>query len=98
MDARLGAVVNFACHPAVVGGLLTSADYIGVLSQQMKERFGPGFVTVFINGACGNINHFDLSDPSTFLPERYLQMGRELAAQGGGCPWNPLYSCWQRDR
>lgn len=86
----VGAVVNFACHPAVVGGLLTSADYIGVLSQQMKERFGPGFVTVFINGACGNINHFDLSDPSTFLPERYLQMGRELAAKAAAAVESPL--------
>ena len=75
----VGAVVNFACHPAVVGGELSSADYIGVLSAKMKERFGPDFVTLFINGACGNINHFDLSDPSTFLSERHLYMGKALA-------------------
>lgn len=86
----VGAIVNFACHPAVVGGVLSSADYIGVLSAQMKERFGPDFVTVFINGACGNINHFDLSDPSTFLPERHLYMGRALAQKAAAAVDNPL--------
>lgn len=54
----LGALVNYACHPTHYGGdTLLSAGYPGVLARTMKERGCP--VTLFLNGACGNISHSD---------------------------------------
>lgn len=75
----VGAVVNFACHPAIVSGTQTSADYIGVLSSEMKKQYGQDFVTLFVNGACGNINHINVFDEETTKPGRQIVVGRELA-------------------
>jgi len=75
-----GAIVNFACHPAGVAGVKTSGDYVGALSRAMKRMYGPDFVTVFINGACGNINHIDIFNPETRVKGRHIYMGERLAA------------------
>jgi hypothetical protein len=54
----LGCLVNFACHPTHEGGsTVASAGYPGVLADEMKRRGVP--VTLFLNGACGNISHSD---------------------------------------
>ncbi len=78
----VGAVVNFACHPAIVNGSLASGDYIAALSQAMKKVYGADFVTVFINGACGNINHVNVFDPASTASGRQLLLGQALA---GAC-------------
>ena len=74
-----GALVNFACHPAIVASNITSADYIGALSRRMKELYGPDFVTVFLNGACGNINHVNPFDPASVRKGIHIELGRALA-------------------
>ncbi len=40
-----------------------SADYPYWLDQALKQDFGPKFNSVFLTGACGNINHWDFSKP-----------------------------------
>jgi hypothetical protein len=56
----LASCLNFAMHPTSVGGgLKISADFPGVFARLVAERHGPGMVSLFINGACGNINHTD---------------------------------------
>jgi hypothetical protein len=59
----LGALVNFACHPTHHGGdTILSAGFPGVLAREMKARGCP--VTLFINGAAGNLSSGDpLSGP-----------------------------------
>lgn len=58
--APLGALLNFAMHPTSVGaGTKISADYPGVFTKLVSERHGPGMISVFANGCCGNINHGD---------------------------------------
>jgi hypothetical protein len=53
-DELLGAIVNFACHPTDHGGdTVASAGFPGVLARAMKEIGCP--VTLFLNGAAGNI-------------------------------------------
>jgi hypothetical protein len=56
----IATYVNFAMHPDTVGGLEFSADYPGALSRRLAEYKGTNMVTVFANGACGNINHVDV--------------------------------------
>ena len=65
----LAAAVNFGLHPAILAGdnWLYSADLPGQLSAAMARIQGDGFLTMFLNGCCGNVNHVDYRD---------LQQGR----------------------
>jgi len=56
-DGRvLGRVVNYACHPVVLGkgNTLISADYPGVISRTLEQQ-GPA-PCLFLNGTCGDID------------------------------------------
>lgn len=56
----LGTLVNFACHPVHHSGeRWLSAGYPGVLSRALRQAGCP--VTVFLNGACGNIMYRNLA-------------------------------------
>lgn len=57
----LAVYANFSMHPDTVGGTSFSADYPGVLAKLMSAYHGPGCVTLFGNGACGNLNHLDVN-------------------------------------
>ena len=59
--AARAVYLNFALHPDTVGGNRVSADYPGALARRMADYHGPAAVTLFANGACGNINHIDTS-------------------------------------
>ncbi len=87
-------VVNFGLHPAILAGdnWLYSADYPGYLAEAMRRLHGPAFVTLFVNGPCGNVNHIDYRDPlegrGYKMAERVgymLAVGAEEAAAGGAC-------------
>jgi hypothetical protein len=56
----LATFVNFAMHPDTTGGRKLSADYPGALDRLLAGSKGSEMVTVFANGACGNINHIDV--------------------------------------
>jgi len=88
-EKPIGAVVNYACHPAVVAKDKTSGDFPSILARELKEKYGNKFVTLFINGACGNINHFNPYDPETYTDERYIYMGKMLADTAATAIENP---------
>src|SRR6185295_19416290 len=73
----LGTLVNFACHPCHHGGdQVFSAGYPGQLAKAMKEKKVP--VTLFLQGAGGNIHH---GDPSGANKEKSMEeAGQALAA------------------
>ncbi len=77
----LGAIVNFACHPADHGGgTALSAGFPGVLAATMKQRGCP--VTLFLNGASGNISTANpLAGGVSMAME---EVGRRLAADAWG--------------
>ena len=58
--APIASYVNFAMHPDTVGGLEYSADYAFTLARLLGDYHGTNMVTVFANGACGDINHVDV--------------------------------------
>lgn len=60
------AIVNYALHPAILAGdnWLYSADYPGALAEAMARIHGDSFVSLFLNGCCGNVNHVDYRDPT----------------------------------
>jgi len=80
-DEYVGGVINFATHPATIATNETTGDYISVLSREMKKIFGQQFVTVFINGACGDINHINPFDENTYKNpyKAYTHVGKTIA-------------------
>lgn len=85
LDGKLlGVITNYACHLDTVGGNKYSADYPGELSRILKRVYGSNLVSVFLTGACGNINHVDyLNKTSEYYnaanPRHHIRMGRILA-------------------
>jgi neutral ceramidase len=57
----IATLVNFALHPDTTGGTQISADYPGALARLLAEYKGKEMLTLFANGACGNINHRDIN-------------------------------------
>lgn len=55
------SVINFALHSDTTGGQKFSADYMGHLSRLLAEYKGREMLTLFALGACGNINHRDIT-------------------------------------
>ena len=83
----IGAIVNFALHHDCVSDwkhcTKYCADYSGIMAQELKKTFGPDFVTVMVNGTCGNINHFDVSKTfdDFFSNPPYIRIGKRLAEE-----------------
>ena len=62
-DGRaLAVVINYACHPVIFGpdNLKYSADYPSAAADVVERGLGPGAVSLFMQGAAGDINpYFD---------------------------------------
>lgn len=56
-------VVIFGLHPDVIGGTKYSADYPHHLTERIRESLGRDWGVLFLNAACGNINHIDVDNP-----------------------------------
>ncbi len=78
-DKPVGAIINFALHPAIVMGMKSHGDYISCVSEAMKKKFGDDFITLFINGACGNINHINALDKTRPASGIHEVIGKRIA-------------------
>ncbi|MDF2659338.1 MAG: Neutral ceramidase [Paenibacillus sp.] len=82
LDGRaMGVVASFACHTDTVGGSSYSGDYPAVLSATLKESLGEHAVSVFLLGACGDINHTDTSKPKPADRSITREIGLRLAGE-----------------
>ncbi|WP_158606376.1 neutral/alkaline non-lysosomal ceramidase N-terminal domain-containing protein [Paenibacillus ginsengarvi] len=77
----IGVVTNYACHTDTVGGAELCADYPGELSRCVKRELGEQAVSLFLLGACGDINHIDVSGKYRKGADHYRWMGRILGAE-----------------
>ena len=69
-DGRFKAVLyNFACHAANTRELVVSADYPGDVQPYVQKRLGYDVPTLFLTGACGDVNP-DYSVRRDFLGEK----------------------------
>ena len=71
------ALVNFALHLDTLGGTKWSADYPHDLEESLRAELGKGFVSIFANGCCGDINHVN---PRSSERNKTDVIGRALAA------------------
>lgn len=76
-------LVNFTLHPAILVGYkwLISRDFINYLDEYILENYGVQVVTLFANGAEGNINHLNYQDPDQLRSfEEAERVGKKLGA------------------
>jgi len=78
----VGAMINFACHQCCCGSIRGyTGDFSSILSKELKQRFGQDFVSLFVLGTCGDVNHIN-TDHSIKTPDGwYREMGRRIAVQ-----------------
>ena len=74
----VGALISFACHQDTIGGSQFSGDFSSELSRQLKAEYGQDFVSVFVAGASGDINHINFIEK---YRANYIDTGRKLAAE-----------------
>lgn len=72
--------VNYAMHADTTGGTKISADFPGALARCLAGYKGPDMLTIFANGACGNLNHYNIqwTAPQT-SPAEACRLGTILA-------------------
>ena len=70
----MGILTSFALHHDTLSSIdEISADYSGLVADNMKKKFGTDFVTVFYSGFCGNINHVNFGvNPREVLKTDYI--------------------------
>lgn len=73
---NIAGLTVFALHLDTVGGTDYSADYPFYLEQTLRQKLGVGFISMFGNGTCGDINHIDVTNK---LPQK----GQEEAGRIG---------------
>ncbi|MEP0844642.1 MAG: neutral/alkaline non-lysosomal ceramidase N-terminal domain-containing protein [Phycisphaerae bacterium] len=82
--APIALLSSFALHAAVTGGTAYSADYPGHLEKTLRGAFGPGFVSLFGAGCCGDVNHVDVSRQEQRTAEQIGTQLGETARQAIG--------------
>ena len=50
-------IVNYSLHVDVTSGNKISSDFPGIMAETLKKIYGEELVTLYVQGACGNINH-----------------------------------------
>jgi hypothetical protein len=58
--APLATYVNHAVHLDNVGGMEFSADMPATIAELLGRFKGPGMVTVYTSGCCGDVNHINV--------------------------------------
>lgn len=75
----LGIVSNYALHTDTVGGNEYSGDFPAYISRIVKRTYGEHVVSIFFQGASGNINHIDVSGGNLDQPlPDYIRIGEIL--------------------
>lgn len=82
-DKPIGAIIAFACHQDCLTGDKTaySTDFAGIMDKELKKEYGSEFISVFFEGTCGNINHYDVNADEDEDLEHHRKMGRILATE-----------------
>ncbi len=85
----LGAVVNIACHPTVLGpdNRRYSADFVSPLRETLAAAHGAALPVAVFNGACGDVNPGGYSPQATLrgetMPGRTFERAAEIGEQLG---------------
>jgi hypothetical protein len=84
----VSAYVNYAVHLDNVGGPSISADLPYTLTKNLRDALGKDVVTLYTSGACGDLNHIDVT-------WREPQKGHENAARMGTILAGEVLRSWR---
>ena len=75
----IGAIISYALHPCLTREAVRgySGDYPAILSEKLKEKYGDDFVSLFLVGTCGDVNH--LNPDTSVERHHYKSWGPILA-------------------
>ena len=82
-DKLFAVLVNFTLHPAILVSYkwLISRDFINYLDEYLIGKYGNHVVTLYANGAEGNINHLNYQDPDQLRSfEETERIGKKLGS------------------
>ena len=83
---KIGALVNFACHPDSINKSYKEIGYCGdypsILSSKLKDYYGMSFVSLFLTGAAGDINtaNPNLNEKSYYIFDIGERLSKEFIA------------------
>ena len=85
-DAARGVLINYACHPTVLGpdNLLASGDFPNMAIARIEDRLGPDSFALYTNGAEGDISmghSSELSAIGVIAPGRTFERASELGSR-----------------
>lgn len=85
LTAKPFAVVcNYSVHIDVTGGTKISADFPAVMSKTLRAIYGDELIVMYVQGACGNINHCPYLQNNPYPGKgiwKSEQMGRAFAGK-----------------
>ena len=77
-----GAIINYSCHQCCMNEMCNhySGDFSSIISKELKKKYGNDFVSIFLEGCCGDVNHVN-PDINVPIPATlYIDIGKQLAA------------------
>jgi neutral ceramidase len=78
-------IVNYSLHIDVTSGNLISADYPAMITETVRATYGPDTIVLFVQGACGNINHVPyLQERAWPIPRSGVQKSTQIGRALGG--------------
>jgi len=78
----IGALINYALHQCCCGHIEAyTGDFSSILSKELKKLYGPDFVSFFVQGTCGDINHINNDRVTKATHDTYREIGRALAKE-----------------
>jgi neutral ceramidase len=84
----LAVYVNYSVHLDNVGGDQISADLPFTVTENLRKAVGSDLVTVYTSGACGDLNHVDVTWAAS-------QKGHENAARMGTILSGEVLKAWR---
>lgn len=84
----LAAYVNYSVHLDNVGGTEISADLPFTVTENLRSAVGENLVTLYTSGACGDLNHIDVTWAEP-------QKGNENAARMGTILAGEVLKTWR---
>ena len=84
-DKPMGTAINFTCHSTVMerDNDNASSDYPGKLCRFVNKKLGPGTISLFMQGPCGNICQVNPLDAAHYEvgAEWTKVMGRKIGSK-----------------
>ena len=87
------ALVNFQCHPDVIGGRNISADWPGFARRTIEQAMGGEVLCAFFNGAQGDTNHINVRPDRSLKPHTRYEHSRKMGLAVAGAALSTWYDC-----